>query len=142
MIPPEHTLQQVAAESLGYLHFEIIGGGFGGGIYRDAELGDPVAQALRDAINNYTKGFFDAPPGSTACFLCSEPLEPPDRAVAFVVVVHPAVPEPTFVCCSPVCTQCWAELPEFNDLQHAIMQRYRTWFPDLTVQHVAEPGHA
>jgi hypothetical protein len=62
----------------------------------------------------------------------------PTMLVLWVTQTH----APACIACSPVCTQCWATLPDSGDLQHAIMRRCPASFPELMVLHVLEPVHA
>lgn len=101
---------------------------------------EPLAIILRDAITGYLQRLFEVELEDTTCFLCTELLH--DFDVGLVVVVAPVVPAPTRICCAPVCTRCWTELPELGELMHAVGQRYRTWLPNLVITLHPEAGHS
>lgn len=136
------TVALEAAENAEGLTIDLVGCGYVGP-YRAAAEGDPHAIAIRDAINHYLQRLLGPPPTPAGCFLCAEPLHTPGHAAAILVSVHAAVPTPASVCCAAICTKCASRLSDYGKLLTTIMQRYRTWLPDLHLAHVAAPaGHA
>lgn len=133
-------LHRMIAEAGGAgLIFHFVGGGYGGP-YPAAASGDPGAIILRDAINGYVQRLFEVELENSTCLICSELFH--DVDVGLVVVVVPIVPAPTCICCAPICTRCWTELPEYGELLHAVAQCYRAWLPDLVITLHPEAGHS
>ena len=130
-----------AAEVGAGLSIDLLGCGYAGP-YPAAAQGDPTAIVVRDAINGFLQHLLGPPPTPASCFLCTEPLHTVARDTGIIVAAYPAVAMPSSVCCAAICTECAAALPDYGDLTHAIMQRYRAWLPDLHLVPMAEAGHA
>jgi hypothetical protein len=134
-------LRRMIAENGSDLIFNFVGGGYGGP-YPAAQSGDPAAIALRDAIHGYTLRLFEEELEDATCLLCRRRFQVPEDVGLTVAVSPGGVLVPTCICCSPVCTLCWMELPKFGELAQAVAQRYRDWIPDLKVTLHPSPGHA
>lgn len=135
------TVALEGADNGAGLTIDLVGCGYAGP-YPAAAEGDSRATIIRDVITERTVRMFTAPPETALCLLCSEPRYPPEHDIALVVAVYANTPTPAAICCSPVCMKCWRRLPEDGDLMHAIMERFRTFLPNLHLLHVAEAGRA
>ena len=137
LVDSAEDLQQMAAEGDGTLSFRFATDG-GCELYRAAEMGDAVACELVQICQQVIGFTIFSPNGSVRCAICDGPFA--IEAPCALLVVHASIPEPTLACCSSICTACMAR--DAGELQHEIMEVYRTAFPRLEVVHVAPAGHA
>lgn len=140
LVDSAEDLRQMAAEGAGGLSFRFLIRGDCHELNRAAEQGDAIARDLAE-ICSFVVGYaIFALPGMMRCAICSGPFTIEPEAHWALLMVHAAIPEPTLACCSALCTTCCAM--DAGELQHRIMEVYRTAFPRLEVVHIAEPGHA
>lgn len=139
LIACEDDLRLMAAEGAGALSFRFAVGGVGE-LNRAAENGDTIARDLAQICSTVIGYTMFALPGMVRCALCDGPFAVEVERSWALLMAHAAIPEPTLACCSAICTGCYTM--DAGELQHRIMQIYRTAFPRLEVLHLAEAGHA
>lgn len=133
-------LQQMAAEGDGSLSFRFVVGSCRD-LNQPAKQGDTIARDLAQICSTVIGYAIFAPHGAVRCMICDGPFAIDAERPWSLLAAHASIPEPTLACCSAICTTCCTGM-DAGELQHAIMDVYRTAFPRLEVVHVAEPGHA